>query len=95
MALIKRKPMPPAAPHESIWASIAVGVRYVYHHQVLLASMALDLFAVLFGGAVALLPIFAERYSARGTGRARAAGGGAVGGCAGQHAVGHAPPAGA
>jgi MFS family permease len=60
IALIKRKPMPPATPHESIWASIAVGVRYVYHHQVLLASMALDLFAVLFGGAVALLPIFAE-----------------------------------
>ena len=60
MALIKRKPMPPAAPHESIWASIAVGVRYVYHNQVLLGSMALDLFAVLFGGAVALLPIFAS-----------------------------------
>ena len=60
MALIKRKPMPPAAPHESIGESIAVGVRYVYHHQVLLASMALDLFAVLFGGAVALLPIFAS-----------------------------------
>jgi MFS family permease len=59
MALIKRKPMVPSGAQESIGASIAVGVRYVYHHQVLLASMALDLFAVLFGGAVALLPIFA------------------------------------
>ena len=37
-----------------------MGVRYVYHNQVLLGSMALDLFAVLFGGAVALLPIFAS-----------------------------------
>lgn len=60
MALIKRKPMPPAAPQESLRQSMGVGVRYVYHHQVLLASMALDLFAVLFGGAVALLPIFAS-----------------------------------
>ena len=60
MALIRPKPMPPVEAHESIWQSIAVGVRYVFHHQVLLASMSLDLFAVLFGGAVALLPIFAS-----------------------------------
>jgi MFS family permease len=42
MALIKRKPMPPTAPQESLRESIAVGVRYVCHHQVLPASMALD-----------------------------------------------------
>jgi MFS family permease len=60
MALIKPKPMPPAGEHESIWQSIMIGVRYVFHHQVLVGSMALDLFAVLFGGAVALLPIFAS-----------------------------------
>jgi MFS family permease len=36
------------------------GVRYVFNQQVLVGSMALDLFAVLFGGAMALLPIFAE-----------------------------------
>jgi MFS family permease len=59
-ALITSKPMPPIAPYESIRESIAVGVRFVYRQQVLLASMALDLFAVLFGGAVALLPIFAS-----------------------------------
>jgi MFS family permease len=60
MALIKPKPMPLAKNHESIWQSIMIGVRYVFHHQVLVGSMALDLFAVLFGGAVALLPIFAS-----------------------------------
>lgn len=60
MALIQAKPMPPAAEHESIWQSIAIGVRYVFRQQVLVGSMALDLFAVLFGGAVALLPIFAS-----------------------------------
>jgi MFS family permease len=36
-----------------------MGVRYVARDQVLLGSMALDLFAVLFGGAIALLPVFA------------------------------------
>jgi MFS family permease len=60
MALIKPKPMPPIEPHESIRQSISIGVRYVFHHQILVGSMALDLFAVLFGGAVALLPIFAS-----------------------------------
>lgn len=36
------------------------GLHFVFNHQILLAAMALDLFAVLFGGAVALLPIFAK-----------------------------------
>jgi len=58
IALIARKPMPePVA--EDIRESLTVGVRYVLSRQELVGSMALDLFAVLFGGAVALLPIFA------------------------------------
>lgn len=60
MALIQPKPMPPVEEHESIWQSIAIGVRYVFRQQVLVGSMALDLFAVLFGGTVALLPVFAS-----------------------------------
>jgi MFS family permease len=40
-------------------ARITEGVRYVIGNQVLIGSMALDLFAVFFGGAAALLPIFA------------------------------------
>lgn len=60
MALIQRKPMPPHHQEESIWQSIAVGVRYVFSNQILVGSMALDLFAVLFGGAIALLPVFAS-----------------------------------
>lgn len=47
-------------PKESIWASIAIGVRFVFGTPALVGSMALDLFAVLFGGAIALLPIFAK-----------------------------------
>ena len=43
-----------------IFASIKEGVRYVFNHQIILSALSLDLFAVLFGGAVALLPIFAS-----------------------------------
>lgn len=35
------------------------GIRYVFRDQLLVGSMALDLFAVFFGGATALLPVFA------------------------------------
>lgn len=56
---IERKPMPAPVENESVAKSLAGGVRYVAGHQVLLASMALDLFAVFFGGAIALLPVFA------------------------------------
>ncbi len=38
---------------------ILEGIGYVFRHQVLWASMALDLFAVFFGGVTALLPYFA------------------------------------
>ena len=35
------------------------GVRFVFRNEIILAAISLDLFAVLFGGAVALLPVFA------------------------------------
>ena len=44
---------------QSAAARIAEGLRYVWRDQILLGSMALDLFAVFFGGATALLPVFA------------------------------------
>jgi MFS family permease len=40
--------------------AIFAGVRFVWRTPVLLGAIALDLFAVLFGGAVALLPVFAK-----------------------------------
>lgn len=57
---ISRKPMPVVEVREPLARSLASGVRYVAGHQVLWGSMMLDLFAVFFGGAIALLPIFAE-----------------------------------
>ena len=58
--LIAPKPVPEVIAGESVFESIAVGLRFVFSNQVLVGSMALDLFAVLFGGAMALLPIFAK-----------------------------------
>ncbi len=42
----------------SVTENIKEGLRFVFSNQIILGSMAMDLFAVLFGGAVALLPIF-------------------------------------
>lgn len=41
--------------------SIAAGWRFVAQHPVLLPIMALDMFAVLFGGTIAILPVFADQ----------------------------------
>lgn len=59
LALIGRKPIPEPVAGESMVRSVLGGIRYVGRSPVLLGSMALDLFAVFFGGAIALLPIFA------------------------------------
>jgi MFS family permease len=42
------------------WATVLAGVRYVWRHRIILGSISMDLFAVLLGGAEALLPIFAR-----------------------------------
>ena len=57
--LIARKPMPERVEGERMMESLLSGINYVRRSPVLLGSMALDLFAVFFGGAIALLPIFA------------------------------------
>jgi MFS family permease len=45
---------------ELTWRSLLAGVRFVRRQRLLLGSITLDLFAVLLGGAVALLPVFAR-----------------------------------
>jgi MFS family permease len=44
---------------ESLLQSLSSGARFVFSNQVILGALSLDMFAVLFGGATALLPIFA------------------------------------
>jgi MFS family permease len=47
--------------HNSLsWVSLFAGVAFVWERKVLLGAISLDLFAVLLGGATALLPIFAR-----------------------------------
>ena len=42
-----------------MFESLTAGLRFVFSNQIMLGALTLDMFAVLFGGAVAMLPIFA------------------------------------
>jgi MFS family permease len=42
------------------WTAIKEGVDFVRSHQVILGAMSLDMFAVIFGGAKGLLPVYAK-----------------------------------
>lgn len=42
------------------WSTVLAGFGYVWRNRLLLGSMSMDLFAVLLGGAVALLPVYAK-----------------------------------
>jgi MFS family permease len=62
ISLIRPRPVPrsPSGSDEGVLQSLRIGIRYVLNRQVLVGTMALDLFAVLFGGVVAILPIYAS-----------------------------------
>lgn len=67
---------PPPAQSAPVFTSIGEGLRFVYRNQLLLSAQCLDMFAVLFGGAVALLPAFIQEvfhYGPEGLGILRAA----------------------
>ncbi len=46
---------------ETLQQRLGAGLRFVFRNQIILGALSLDMFAVFFGGAVALLPIFAEK----------------------------------
>jgi MFS family permease len=61
---------------EPAWNSIKAGWHFIWKNPVVLSVMALDMFAVLFGGAVAMLPAYADQVlhvGAEGLGLLRAA----------------------
>jgi MFS family permease len=68
---------PPIQIHrdEGVLEGLIKGIQFVFSYEVIFAALALDMFAVLFGGAVAILPIFAEmlQVGPRGLGFLRAA----------------------
>lgn len=49
-----------AAGEKRTWESIKEGLSFVFHTKEVLGALALDLFAVLFGGAVAMIPVYAR-----------------------------------
>lgn len=58
--LIPAYPVPASDITEPALARIREGLRFVFNDQRIVGAIVLDLFAVLFGGAVALLPVFAK-----------------------------------
>ena len=55
---IKIKEPSPPSDSPPIFTSIGQGLRFVYSNQIVFSALSLDMFAVLFGGAVAMLPAF-------------------------------------
>lgn len=55
------KPYPPInMPTANMWRSVWEGIVFVFESKMLIWAMSLDLFSVFFGGAVAMLPVFAR-----------------------------------
>jgi len=61
LSRIEKKPILHTNLAIKAWDSVKEGLRFVFNHKTLLGAISLDLFAVLFGGAVALIPEFADR----------------------------------
>ncbi|HZA98812.1 MAG TPA: MFS transporter [Gemmatimonadales bacterium] len=59
LAAMRHSPLQTAASGESFVESLTTGIRFVRRKPIVLGALSLDLFSVLFGGAVALLPVFA------------------------------------
>lgn len=55
---LKLNEPPPNNDAPSVFNSIGQGLRFVFSNQIIFGAQMLDMFAVLFGGAVALLPAF-------------------------------------
>ncbi len=56
---VGNKPAPLQA-EKKTWESVKEGIRFVYKTKEVLSVLVLDMFAVLFGGAVAMVPVFAK-----------------------------------
>ena len=70
------KPIPDISSESSIISSILEGVQFAYRTKIIFFSISLDMLSVLFGGVVAILPIYAEdilHVGAEGLGVLRAA----------------------
>jgi MFS family permease len=75
LSLIRSKQKPRPAERMTL-TSLSAGFRFIMHNKLILGALTLDMFAVLFGGATALLPVYAKdilRVDASGLGWLQAA----------------------
>ena len=76
LMLIGPVPRPPVNRDRKPWRQMIEGFHYVRHNRLVLGAISLDLFAVLLGGATAMLPIYARdilKVGPEGLGHLRAA----------------------
>ncbi len=57
---LKPKPPVPQSGEKKTWESMKEGIRFVFKTKEILATFSMDMFAVLFGGAVAMVPVYAK-----------------------------------
>ncbi len=60
VAIMAKPPQRVSQQKKQTWESITAGFKYIRSETVVLGAISLDLFAVLLGGAVALMPVFAR-----------------------------------
>ncbi len=58
--LLRGRPVTPSTVEESDLSAILAGLKLIFRNRILLGTVSLDLFAVLFSGATALIPVFAQ-----------------------------------
>lgn len=59
VALIPRLPIANVK-NQRTWGSVKEGIKYVWETKTLLSALSVDMFAVFFGGAIAMLPVYAK-----------------------------------
>lgn len=60
LTLLIPKPAQKSTNGPASWETLSAGFRYVWQNPIVLGAISLDLFAVLLGGATALMPVFAR-----------------------------------
>ena len=60
LTTIRRKPAAANNSGKRTWESVKEGLNFVFSTKEVLGALSLDLFAVLFGGAVAMVPVYAK-----------------------------------
>lgn len=60
LVFIIRRPEQKRGVHQQDWETLSAGFRFIWREKIVLGAISLDLFAVLLGGAIALMPVFAR-----------------------------------